>query len=540
MLSSTEASAASAGVTDAVAGIALADTLTPADRYHELFIEVQLQHVFDDGKTFVDLVPHGDPRALLDQYRAQQHDAGFDLRAFVREHFDVDGMPGDGYVSDPSKSLAQHIDGLWDVLSREPREHPPLSSLLPLPHAYVVPGGRFTEIYYWDSYFTMLGLAASGRVDLVRGMVDNFAYLIDTYGHVPNGNRTYYLSRSHPPMFVFMVELLATLEPGCVSRYLPALRREYSYWMEGEHELRPGEDHRHLVCLDDGAMLNRYWDDRDTPREESYCEDVTTARSSERKSHEVYRDLRAAAESGWDFSSRWLGRDGGTLCTTRTTAILPVDLNSFLFKLESLVAALAAKSGDAGTAEDFGRRADARRHAMQRLMWDPQQRAYFDYDWRLGRIRTQLTAATVTPLFVGIADAAQAEAVAATLRARLLVGGGIATTETESGEQWDRPNGWAPLQWLAVDGLRRYGHEQLAGDIASRWLSTVARLYRSDRKLVEKYVVHGDCPTGPGGGDGGEYPLQDGFGWTNGVTRRLLQDYPDHEAARCRAGEAAV
>jgi alpha,alpha-trehalase len=526
----------SSTVSHPVSGVALADTLTPADRYHELFIDVQMQRVFDDSKTFVDAVPRGDPRALLDTYREQCHQPGFDLRAFVHEHFDVDALSTERYVSDPSQSLAAHIDGLWDVLKRVPREHPPQSSLLPLPYAYVVPGGRFTEIYYWDSYFTMLGLAASGRRDLVRGMVDNFAYLIDTYGHVPNGNRTYYLSRSQPPMFVFMVKLLATLEPDCVTRYLPVLRREYSYWMEGEPELRPGEDHRHLVRLCDGTLLNRYWDDRDTPREESYWEDVSTARVSDRKSHDVFRDLRAAAASGWDFSSRWFGRDGG-LETIRTTAILPIDLNCWLHRLESVIAELAGKAGDAAIADEFGARADARKHAIHRLMWNPREHAFFDYDWQLDRIREPLTAASVAPLFIGIADAAQAEAMAATISKRLMAGGGLGTTEVETGEQWDRPNGWAPLQWLAIEGFKRYGHVDLARDIAHRWLATVARMWRSDSKLVEKYGIERHRPTPDGGGKGGEYPLQDGFGWSNGVTRRLLIDYPQHEAGSSLAGE---
>lgn len=517
-------------------GIAPADTLSPADRYHELFIEVQMRRVFADSKTFADAVPRGDPRALLDAYRQQCHRPGFDLAAFVQAHFDVDGAGAGRYVSDPAQRLAQHIDGLWDVLKRLPQQHPPQSSLLPLPHAYVVPGGRFTEIYYWDSYFTMLGLAASGRAELVRGMVDNFAYLIDTYGHVPNGNRSYYLSRSQPPMFVFMVELLATLEPGCSTRYLSPLRREYGYWMEGEQELRPGEEHRLLVRLDDGSLLNRYWDDRDTPREESYREDVTTAHSSNRKSHDLYRDLRAAAASGWDFSSRWFGRDGG-LASTRTTAILPVDLNCWLYRLEWRIAALAQQAGDPASAADFGARADARRRAIQRLMWNPDEQAFFDYDWQQARIRASLTAATVAPLFVGIADAAQAAALAATVRRRLLAGGGLGTTEVASGEQWDRPNGWAPLQWLAIEAFKRYDQPMLAADIAGRWLATVARLYRSDGKLVEKYGIERHHPTVTGGGEGGEYPLQDGFGWTNGVTRRLLLDYPQHDAASCRAGE---
>src|SRR5690606_37278312 len=131
-------------------------------------------------------------------------------------------------------------------------------------------GGRFSELYYWDSYFTMLGLHGSNGAYLVRTMADNFAYLIDTYGHVPNGTRNYYLSRSQPPVFSLMVDLFEAEGVRKALDYLPQLRKEYTFWMDGEQELRPGEAHRRCVRMADGEMLNRYWDDRDGPREESY------------------------------------------------------------------------------------------------------------------------------------------------------------------------------------------------------------------------------------------------------------------------------
>ncbi len=179
--------------------------------------------------------------------------------------------------------MRTHIDALWSVLERPPDPPQPNSSLLPLPYRYVVPGGRFREIYYWDSYFTMLGLEQSGRHDLVVEMVKNFAYLIDRFGHVPNGNRSYYLSRSQPPFFAAMIELLAQREGESVyATYLPELSREYEFWMDGAARLAPGSAYRRVVRLEDGTVLNRYWDDRETPREESYREDVETARLSTR------------------------------------------------------------------------------------------------------------------------------------------------------------------------------------------------------------------------------------------------------------------
>ena len=248
-------------------------------------------------------------------------------------------------------------------------------------------------------------------------------------------------------------------------------------------------------------MLNRYWDARDTPREEMYLEDVTTAARSARPAAEVYRDLRTAAASGWDFSSRWFD-DDGDLARTRTTSFVPVDLNCFLFALEAQIARLSASCGDTRSAEEFTQRARARRDAIDRWLWDDARGAYADYDLLRGRSRAPC----------------------------------VATTLRESSEQWDRPNGWAPLQWLAIQGLARYGHHALAREIRRRWLAPVGSVCARESKLVEKYMIVEPTTHGARGGDGGEYPLQDGFGWTNGVTRKLLHQDPADPSHRARAG----
>ncbi|MDA8457186.1 alpha,alpha-trehalase TreF [Acidovorax sp. GBBC 3334] len=511
------------------------DTRSPADRYEELFVAVQRERVFGDSKTFVDCAPKATPESILAAYRAERGAEGFDLSGFVQRHF-VPPAPGcDRSTAPPGLPLAAHIDALWDELARHPAHHPARGSLLELPHAYVVPGGRFVEMYYWDSYFTMLGLVHSGRPRLLHAMTDNFAYLIDTYGHVPNGTRTYYLSRSQPPVFALMAALCESCDGQGEQRYLPQMLREYAFWMDGAQGLAAGTAHRRVVALPDGSVLNRYWDDRDSPREESWREDRETAAACSRPAAEVYRDLRAAAESGWDFSSRWLDDGHGaatrtaglaSICTTR---ILPVDLNALLHASEAAIARLSRAAGDEAAARDFDARAARRADAMARVLWSDEAGAFLDYDWQNARPRPALTAATVVPLFTGTATPAQASALAATVRRRLLVRGGLATTETASGEQWDRPNGWAPLQWMGAEGFQRYAADdaacgELAQDIRERWLTTVGDVYAREGKLVEKYSLcerHQDTSVG---GDGGEYPLQDGFGWTNGVVRGWLHD----------------
>lgn len=494
---------------------------TPAETYPGLFERVQLERVYDDGKTFVDAVPRAPPDEIMEQYRKLSAEPGFDLKAFVEARFDA---PRSGPVEPEDidrRPVEQHIDALWNVLARPPDNPPPNSSLLPLPFRYVVPGGRFREIYYWDSYFTMLGLEQSGRHDLAVDLVRDFAALIDRYGHIPNGNRSYYLSRSQPPFFAAMVDLLAARDgPSTLSRFLPQLRREYEFWMEGASSLRPGTAHRRIVRLADGALLNRYWDDKDTPREESYREDRETARVSGRNEAEVYRNLRAAAESGWDFSSRWLA-DGRTLATIRTVEIVPVDLNSLLYHLEDVLARAYRVQGDGKSAAEFTSRARQRRDAMRRHLWDWRQRAFGDLLWSEGRLTGNVTAATLYPLYFRVATAAQARAVAGTVQSTLLEPDGLATTTQRTGQQWDAPNGWAPLQWIAIEGLANYGYAALARDIAQRWIRENVTHYRATGRLVEKYDVSGDAAA-----RGGEYPLQDGFGWTNGVLRSLLARYP--------------
>ena len=493
-------------------------TTSPDILLGPLFNDVQSAKLFPDQKTFADAVPKSDPLMILADYRMQHTQSSFDLRHFVEMNFTLPAE-GEKYVPPAGQSLREHIDDLWPVLTRTTdKASNKWDSLLPLPKPYVVPGGRFREVYYWDSYFTMLGLAESDHWDKISDMVDNFAYEIDTFGHIPNGNRSYYLSRSQPPFFSLMVELLATHDSDALKKYRPQMEKEYAYWMDGVDALQPGQANKRVVKLDDGAVLNRYWDDRDTPRPESWLDDVNTAKSNpNRPATEIYRDLRSAAASGWDFSSRWMD-DPQKLGTIRTTSIVPVDLNALMFKMEKLLARASQESGDAASASKYETLATARQKAIESHLWNDKEGWYADYDLKSKKVRNQLTAAALFPLYVKAAAQDRADKVAAATSSRLLKPGGIATTTVNSGQQWDAPNGWAPLQWVAAEGLQNYGQEKVSMDVTWRFLKNVQHTYDREKKLVEKYDV---STTGTGGG-GGEYPLQDGFGWSNGVTLKML------------------
>ncbi|WP_247236206.1 alpha,alpha-trehalase TreF [Telluribacter sp. SYSU D00476] len=503
--------------------VASGQNRTPPDElYGPLFKDVQMSRIFPDSKTFPDCTPLYSADEILDKYNRAKGQPGFDLTRFVNEHFTLPVTPNAHYGSNQQLAPADHIRQLWQVLTRTPDKQNAAGSLLPLPNAYIVPGGRFREIYYWDSYFTMLGLRESGRGDLIESMINNFAFLIDTYGHIPNGNRTYYLSRSQPPFFSLMVRLYSEIKgPGVLREYLPQMQKEYDFWMQGADSLtRPYTAHRRVVKLPDGVVLNRYWDDRPVPRPEAYREDVELAHQAQTRSgaapEAVYRHIRAAAESGWDFSSRWF-RDGKTFSTIQTTEILPVDLNCLLYHLEETLAEAYQQDGRADVSTQYRQKTEARKNAIQKYFWSATRSYYMDYDFVAQQYTTVYSLAGTYPLFFKIADSRQAREVGRHIRLEFLKSGGALTTLNRTGQQWDAPNGWAPLQWITYRGLRNYNINETAYHLRDNWLAIIEKVFRNTGKMMEKYNVS-DTNLEAGGG---EYPNQDGFGWTNGVYLRM-------------------
>ena len=181
---------------------------SPEELYGDLFEAVQLDEVFPDSKTFVDCTPKYSAEVILDNYEKEKVKPGFNIEEFVKTNFNLPIQYSSGFESEASRTAVEHINALWPVLTRQP-DTAKNTSLLSLPNPYIVPGGRFGEIYYWDSYFTMLGLRTAGKEDMIENMLDNFAYLIDTHGFIPNGNRAYYLGRSQPPFFSAMVRCVS-------------------------------------------------------------------------------------------------------------------------------------------------------------------------------------------------------------------------------------------------------------------------------------------------------------------------------------------
>ena len=503
--------------------------LPPQELYGDLFDNVQTRtDLFPDSKTFVDVIPKKPVGEILAAFESlEDKETAKTVMTFLGENFIIPGYNVSSEIPSASEPSA-HIENLWSYLER-PADPYVSGTKIPLPNPYIVPGGRFREVYYWDSYFTMLGLEADGRTDLVNNVVANFSFLIDSVGFIPNGNRTYYATRSQPPFYALMVALsVADDSTRSLANFVDPLVKEYEFWMAGADALADGASHRRVVSTGDGEVLNRYWDDSATPRPESYREDIETVEEAVEKypgrtKEDSYRHLRAAAESGWDFSTRWfeITEEGEfDLSSIHTTDIIPVDLNCLLYYLEGTIAAAYREQGLEAEADDFQMKAQKRKELILKYCWSETHGFFMDYDFVKKAHTPVPSLAGLYPLFFEVASQEQAKKVSDFVKNTFLMKGGVVTTLNDSGQQWDFPNGWAPLQWMTIKGLRNYQEVALADEIKRRWLELNTNVFENTGKMTEKYNVIDMSLAG----GGGEYPNQDGFGWTNGVFQKLYKE----------------
>ncbi|MBC3785600.1 alpha,alpha-trehalase TreF [Spirosoma utsteinense] len=497
-----------------------AQPLAPDEQYGDLFAEVQTRMIFPDSKTFADCVPKFPAPVILKSYEKARQTRGFSLKSFVEQHFTVPTLPTPARKVRPTGSAQQTLTSLWPLLTRQSGDRADAGSLITLPNPYVTTDGRSGELPYWDSYFTMLGLQASGQTALMRHMVDNFAYLIRTVGHVPSSNRTYCLSRSQPPVFSLMVGLLSeTRGRRVLVTYLPALQQEYNFWMDGRDKTtEEAPAYRRVVRMASGVFLNRYYDDRDTPRPEAYREDMALVKNR-KDAPALYRNLRAGAESGWTFSSRWL-KDSKVLRSIHTTDLIPVDLNCLLLNLERTLAEGYRLKGDKRRMRMYQIQAQKRHDAIQQYCWNDRRRFYFDYDFVDQKTTSVYSAAAALPLFVRIATLDQARYVGQTLQRDFLKAGGLlATTTSRTSQVWDSPNGYASVQWFAIQGLRNYNLTEPASQIKRNWQAETLKAYKATGTFLSVYNVVGSRSSGDK-----DLPIPDGYGPTNGVLLRLLKE----------------
>jgi alpha,alpha-trehalase len=432
----------------------------------------------------------------------------------------------------------------------------PRHGLLFLPYPYIVPGGRFNEMYGWDSYFIIRGLIRDNKPEMARGMIENFFFEIEHYGAILNANRTYYFTRSQPPFLTSMIQAYYDLQETKHQADLKWLARAYSY-AERDYELWTHSPH---LAGDTG--LARYYDLGEGPVPEMgddplYYLEVTnhlltsfqgnepgyvvvgqekttpqfagkvcvakngTGPATEScstpqplaLSDDFYKGDRAMRESGFDVSFRF-GPFGGS-----THHFAPVCLNSLLYKAETDMERFATLLGRPAEAQKWHDRSVARKDAINKYLWNPQAGMFFDYDFVHNRQSDYHYASTFYPLWAGAATLEQASAVAGNLKI-FERPGGIAMSDKATGVQWDLPYGWAPLQLLTVEGLRRYQFQEDATRIASHFVETVSQNLQRDGTIREKYnVVTRSSETNITAGYKANVV---GFGWTNGVVLELL------------------
>ncbi|XP_068570050.1 trehalase [Cebidichthys violaceus] len=509
--------------------------------------QVQNAKLFDDDKYFVDMKLREAPDVVLSAFRNLSNESPnitvppAKLQEFLSAYFEEPGTefeswtPPDwhdkpkfleGIADQDLRNWAEKIHFLWKSLGRKicagVKDHPELYSHIYTPHPVVVPGGRFRELYYWDSYWVINGLLLSEMTDTAHGMIQNFLYLVNRYGFVPNGGRIYYERRSQPPFLTLMVESYyqATKDKEFLRAALPALEQEYRFWMHN----------RSVTVKVNGAehLLNRYHVQVGLPRPESYTDDLELAEGlTDAYKEQLWMDLKAGAESGWDFTSRWYMSGNGSLGETSTSQVLPTDLNALLCLNERTLASFHRILGDGDSAALYDQNAARRLEAIESVLWDAERGAWFDFNLMTHSKHFEFYPSNLAPVWAQCYSRPEmGEKAVQYLKesGALQFPNGVPTSLRESGQQWDYPNAWPPLQHMLIDGLSKLPSEdakQLAFDLAQRWIKTNWLAYMKYDAMFEKYDVNGDGK--PGGG--GEYEVQLGFGWTNGVALQLLDQY---------------
>ena len=494
---------------------------SPEERFGTLFDTIQKSNLFPDIKIFLDGVAKTTTDSIMDAFENERIKPNFNLQSFVNQWFTLPKDVSNSFQGDVSQSSETYLNGFFSYLTRK-ADTADLGSLLPLPKPYILPNSTAREVNYSDSYFTMLGLQADGRTEMIENMLDNFAYLLDTEGFIPYGNRSYYMSRSQPPYFACMVQLLAAKKgDSAYLKYLPQLEKEYKYWMDGkpnEPEKETSSKRRTVVM--DRNTLNRYFDDKDTPRPERFREDTAIAKKSNLGAKMANRHLRAAAESGWEYSSRWF-ETGKDISSIHTTDFVPVDLNSLLYNLEMVImkGKIVAKKLD--EAANFEKLASKRREAVMRYCWNEEKGMFYDFDFQKYKRSEVISLAAVYPLFFRMCTKREADKAIAMIQTNLLRDGGLATTATpNSVENWDGGTGHANLHWMAIQGLRNYGYYILAADIKKRWVDLNITKFKSSGKMFENYSV--DLSNNATAIN--EATLKAGSSSSNGVLLKLLKE----------------
>lgn len=406
--------------------------------------------------------------------------------------------------------------------------------LLYLPHDYVVPGGRFNEMYGWDSYFIQLGLLRDGEIHLAKSLVDQFVYEVEHYGTVLNANRTYMLTRSQPPVFTLMI--LAAYrhlqDRDWLLSTLSAAESYYYYWNVPPH-LNQATGLSHYYDLGEGPAPEVIASEKDehgrthyerirdyyrTHTVEGYDVNLYYDKTRHHLTDLFFKGDRSMRESGLDPTDRF-----GPF-SIDIIHYAPVCLNVLLYQMEQDMAEINQILGHHDAVTSWRDRAHNRHRMIDKFLWDEDKGQYYDYNFRTGRRRHYDYVTTFYPLWAGIASESQAKKVVQQLD-RYEAPGGLRTSTQVTGNQWDAPFGWAPLNWIAIEGLRRYGYTREAERIARKFVSLLVQEFTRKGTLLEKYDVEACSGDVSDEIHFGYSTNEIGFGWTNGVLLELLETF---------------
>lgn len=515
---------------------------------------VQLAGIFNDSKTFVDLYQLHDPDVTVNNFNTLMKITNnspnrSEVATYVNENFamqdELDNSTLPDWKENPDilkviqdpqfREWAKRLNYIWKTLARKIRDdvmiNPQRHSLIYVNNTFVIPGGRFKEFYYWDSYWIIEGLLLCDMPVTVKGMIENFLSMVERFGFVPNGGRVYYLSRSQPPLLIPMVEKYYdyTKDREFLKQNIAVLDKEFEYW----------QNEKTATVMKNGVpyRMARYVTNSNGPRPESYKEDYQLVQGlPEQERAGIYNDLKAAAESGWDFSYRWcirIDRNANlSLINVSTSDIIPVDLNAILQRNARLLARFHGILGNPEKVWRYAKIAVDYQAAIDNVLWNEDEGIWLDYDTRDKGSRNSFYPSNLTPLYTMSYNRNKSldyalKAISYLKRNQIdSYFGGTPSSVNYTGEQWDFPNAWPPLQSFLILGLYRTGVKEavdMADTLAGRWLRSNYIGYDEYGKMFEKYnAIH------PGeGGGGGEYGVQEGFGWTNGIVFELLRLFPD-------------
>jgi len=514
---------------------------------------VNYWRLFNDSKTFVDKPLKHPPQDVLAEFTqifgGQPDITKIDearLQQFVDDNFadagtELEECTPVGWQESPQKlqkikdpdlrSWAMELNAIWKRLCKKMKQdvldHPEQYSLLPVKYEFIAPGGRFLEPYYWDAYWIIKGLMASEMYEAAARMIKNYAEFVETYNFIPNGGRVYYLQRSQPPLFIPMVYEFYenTKNVSFVENLLPTMEQEFNYWMENRsHNVTVGNEE---------YTLYRYRAGSNVPRPESYQADIDLANNSTFPAKQLYRNIASAAESGQDFSTRWF-QDELNLNTIETMNVLPVDLNSYLcWNMDILDYLFDEVAQDSEKSKYYRDKLVDHRRAVHNVFYNSTVGAWLDYNLRKESHNTNFYAPLAAPLFTNCynsLDQSKAEGVFNFFKKSKAFDypSGVPQSMIQNAEQqWDFPNGWGNINHIIIEGLRKSESPEMqdqAFEIAKKWIRGNYKVYKATGHMWEKYNVVGSVPAP---GKGGEYDVQDGFGWTNGAILDLLVTYAD-------------